>query len=99
MKAMVASPGADAPADQARDKQPPASSRALAPALQRFTDQRQTVIAEIHVGLVDEDGRRAEAAARDHFVGIGLELVLDRLLADGGEEFFGLDADALANVG
>src|ERR1700760_101526 len=98
MAAMAASPGADAPADPARDRQPPATGRALPPALQRFTDQRQTVIAEIHVGLVDEDGRRAEAAARDHFIGIGLELLLDRLLGDSGEEVFGLDANTPADV-
>src|SRR4051794_37870025 len=66
-------------------------------ALQRLTDQRQPVITEIHIGLVDEDGRRTEPAARHHLVGVGLELVLDRLLADPCEEFRGVDAGALAD--
>ena len=51
-------------------------------ALQRLADQRHPVVAEIHVGLADEDRRRAKTAARHHLVGIGLELVLDRGLAD-----------------
>ena len=55
-------------------------------AQQRLADQRHAVVAEIHVGLVDEDRRRAEAAARHHLLRVGLELVLDRLLADAFEE-------------
>src|SRR4051812_14306156 len=49
---------------------------------QRLADQRQPVIAEIHIGPIDEDRRRPKTAARHHLVGVGLELVLDRLLAD-----------------
>src|SRR3979411_2884974 len=66
-------------------------------ALQRFADQRQAVVAEIHVGPVDEDGRRTKNAARHYLIGIGLELVLDRLLADPGQESCRINADALAN--
>ena len=68
--------------------------RSLLAARQGLADQRQAVIAEIHVGLVDEDRRRAEAAARHHLIGVGLELVLDRLLADARKEFLRIDADA-----
>src|SRR6266404_8002374 len=60
------------------------SSRARLSPQQGFADQRQAVVAEIHVGLVDENGRRTEAAARHHFIGVGLELILDRLIADAG---------------
>src|SRR6202022_3213097 len=67
-------------------------------ALQGFADQRQPVVAEIHVDLVEEDGRRAEAAARYRLVGIGLELVLAPLLADRGEKSCGIDADAPADL-
>src|SRR5262249_4891944 len=66
--------------------------------LQGLADQWQAVIAEIHVGLVDEDGGRAEATARHHFVGICLELVLDRLVGAPGKELLRIDADAPAYV-
>src|ERR1700682_2353518 len=94
------SPDASTRAGQARGRRPPsASGGARSSPLQRFADQRHPVIAEIHIGLVDENGRRAAAAARQHLVGIGLELVLDRLLADTSEECLRVDADALANFG
>src|ERR1700722_19882933 len=66
---------------------------------QRIPDQRQAVVAEIHVGLVEKDRRRTEAAARHDFVRIGLELILDLLLADAREERFWIDASALADFG
>src|SRR3954468_4856312 len=68
--------------------------RAGLAALQRLADQRQAVVAEVHIGPVDEDGRRTEAAARHHLVGIGLELVLDLRIGDAGEEFRGIDTGA-----
>ncbi len=67
-------------------------------ALQRLADQRHPVVAEIHVGLVDEDRRRTETAARHHLIGVGLELVLDRLLADALEELDVIDAGLLADL-
>src|SRR3954451_19767360 len=73
------------------------SSRARLAPRQRFADERQPVVAEIHVRLVDKDGRRAEAAARHHLVGIFLQLILDRLIGDALEERCRFDADALAN--
>src|SRR5689334_24932619 len=92
-------PTAIARAGRVRGRPPPsASSSALLASDQGLADQGQAIIAEIHVGLIDEDGRRAEAAARHHLVGIGLELILDRLLADPGEEFLRIDADTLAGV-
>ena len=39
--------------------------------------QAEAVVAEVHVVAADEDRGRAEAAARDHLVGVGLELRLD----------------------
>src|ERR1700730_6158459 len=93
-------PGASARAPRVRGRRPPwASGGARSLSLQRFTDQRHPVIAEIHIGLVDEDGRRAESAARHDFIGVGLELILDRLLADAREEFLRIDANVLADLG
>src|SRR5512139_1219579 len=66
-------------------------------ALHGLADQRQPVIAEIHVGLVEEDRRRAEAAARHDLLGVGLELVLDRLLGNSGEESLLVDSDLAAD--
>src|SRR5258708_15201527 len=76
-----------------------ASGRARLAALQRFAEQRQPVVPEIHIGLVEKGGRRAEAAARHDLIGIGLELVLDGLLADLAPEFFGIRPEAPADLG
>src|SRR3954468_6270487 len=56
-------------------------SRSLWP-LQRFADQWHPVITEIHIGFVDKDRRRTKSATFDDFVGVGLELILDRLIAN-----------------
>ena len=67
-------------------------------AFQRFADQRHAVVAEIHVGLADKDRRRTETTTRHHLIGIGLELILDRLLADALEELDLIDARFLADL-
>src|SRR5436190_20400286 len=92
-------PGAGSRADQALDRRRPwASGRPRFHALKSFADQRHPVVAEIHVRLVDKDRRRTKTAARHHFIGVGLELVLDRLLADACEEFDVVDAGLLAEL-
>src|ERR1017187_753434 len=63
----------------------PVASLASA-AQQCLANERKPIVAEVHVVAVDEHGRRAEAAAADQFVGAGLELVLDLLPCDAGEE-------------
>src|SRR6185295_1132920 len=94
------SPTAVARADRACGTRPSsASGSALSSARQRLADKRQAIIAEIHVGLVEEYCGRAEAATRHHLVGVGLELILDRLLRNAGKEFFRIDAHAAANFG
>src|SRR5580693_10306749 len=93
-------PDAGARAARARDRRRPwASGGTFLGARKSFADQRQAVVAEIHVGLVDENRRRAKTAARHHFVSISLELILDRLLADASEELCGIDADPFADFG
>src|SRR3981189_325865 len=90
--------GASSRASRVRGRRPrSASGGARLAALQRFADQRHPVIAEIHIGLVDEDGWRTEPAARHYFISIGLELILDRLLTDPCEEFRRVHADGLAD--
>src|SRR5580693_9113676 len=74
-------------------------SRRLLSPRQRVADQRQPVVAEIHIRLVEKDRRRTEAAARHDLVGVGLERILDLLIADAGKERFGIDAGALADFG
>src|SRR4051794_32789955 len=92
------SPDAGARAVLVRDKSPPsASGGARASPPQRLADQRDPVIAEIHIVLVDEDGGRTKSAARHHLVGIGLELILDRLLANAFEKLSRIDAETLAD--
>src|SRR5689334_13037349 len=89
---------ADFRAGRARDKRRRAASGGLLLPRQRFAQQRQAIIAEIHVSGVEEDGRRAETAALHHLVGVGLELILDRLLADPLEERLLVRADASADL-
>src|ERR1700693_2150417 len=93
------SPAATARAGRARGRPPPSASGGarLAP-WQRLADQRQSVVAEIHVGPVDEDGRRTKAAAGHHCIGVDLELSLDLRLADTCEELLRIDTEALADV-
>src|SRR5512135_2536175 len=64
----------------------------------RVAHEFEAVVAEVHVVAADEQRRRAEAAARDHFVGIGLELRLDLGPRDALEEPLRLEADARAEI-
>ena len=64
---------------------------------QRLAHQRQPVVAEVHVVAVDVDRRRAEAAAADQLFGVGLQLRLDGVGGDAGEEGLGVDATLLAD--
>src|SRR5690349_7677238 len=99
MVTIQSSPAAGDRAGRARGKRlSSASGGALLAACEGVAHQRQSVVAEIHIGLVDEDGRRAETTARHYFIRVGLELVLNRLLADAGKELLRIDADALADV-
>src|SRR3954447_13541849 len=75
------------------------SGRARLAALKRLADQRQAVVAKIHVSVVDKDRRRAEAAAGHDLLSVGLELVLDSLLGDAGKEFLLVDAGFPADLG
>src|SRR5579863_10359601 len=65
--------------------------------LQGGANEAQAVIAEIHVGAVDEHCRRAEAAATDQLLGVGAQPVLDRRRADTGEKVCRIDASACAH--
>src|SRR3990167_10949312 len=49
--------------------------------LQCGLDERELVVAEIHIIAIDENRRRAVAATRDHFIGIGAQPRLDRIAA------------------
>src|SRR5512135_559052 len=64
----------------------------------RVAHEFESVIAEVHVVAADEHRRRAEAAARDHLVGIGLELRLDLGPRDALEEALRFGANARAQV-
>jgi hypothetical protein len=54
--------------------------------------QDQAIAAEEHVGLVQEHGGRAEAAAPDQLVSVGAQPVLAVLRVDPGEEGGGVEA-------
>ncbi len=66
---------------------------------QRGAHQRQAVVAEVHVITVDKHRGRAETAAADQFLGVGLELILDLRPRDAGKEFRGVDAAACTDTG
>src|SRR5665647_1098920 len=56
------------------------------------SQQRQAVIAKIHV-IADKEGGRTESTAPDRFVGVGLELLLDVGSGDACQKSVGIDAD------
>ena len=77
------------------DRRPPPPAVALRAAAERVLDQRQPVVAEVHVVAVDVHRGRSEPAARDQLVDVVAQLLLVLVARDLGRRPRPVEADAL----